>query len=54
MADMKLEDWNQRWNDKRTGWHRGEVNPTLEKYFPSSEKPTCFFPLCGKTLDIIW
>jgi len=54
MADMKLEDWNQRWVDKRTGWHRGEVNPTLEKYFPSSEKPTCFFPLCGKTLDMIW
>ena len=51
---MKLDDWNQRWIDNRIGWHRGEVNQTLEKYFPSGERPSTFFPLCGKTLDMIW
>ncbi|CAG5100208.1 Oidioi.mRNA.OKI2018_I69.XSR.g16893.t1.cds [Oikopleura dioica] len=53
-VDMKLDDWNQRWVDKRTGWHKSEVNPTLEKYFPTDAKPDTFFPLCGKTLDMIW
>jgi len=50
---MKLEDWNQRWVDKKTGWQRPEANPRLIKYFkPGSKK--VLVPLCGKTLDMIW
>lgn len=31
-----------------------KINPTLEKYFPDNKKPSTFFPLSGKTVDMIW
>ena len=46
---MKLEDWNKRWVDKRTGWHRGEVNPTgLGTLLTGTGTGTGFFLLSQK------
>lgn len=54
---MKAEYWLQRWREGRTGWHRGEVMPLLEKHWPSLGVPRgtrVLVPLCGKSLDMLW
>lgn len=53
MPDMKLDDWGNRWVDKRTGWHKSVTNEQLIKYFPSGAKRV-FVPLCGKSVDLLW
>ena len=54
---MDAEFWLQRWNEGRTGFHRGEVMPLLEKHWPSLGVPSggkVFVPLAGKSLDMHW
>lgn len=54
---MQPEFWHQRWKDDRIGFHLGQVNPYLVKYWPSLELRSgsrVFVPLCGKSLDMLW
>lgn len=54
---MQAEFWKQRWLEGQTGWHQGEVHPSLIKYFPTLELSVgdkVFVPLCGKSLDMLW
>jgi thiopurine S-methyltransferase len=54
---MEPDFWHQRWRENLTGFHQGEVNPYLRKYWPSlALKPgtPVFVPLCGKSLDMLW
>jgi thiopurine S-methyltransferase len=54
---VQPEFWHQRWEENRIGFHLGQVNPYLVKYWPSLELHTgsrVFVPLCGKSLDMLW
>ncbi len=54
---MDADFWLQRWREGQIGFHRGEVMPLLEQYWPSLAVPTgsrVFVPLAGKTLDMHW
>ena len=49
--------WQTRWQRNQIGFHRQEVNPGLEKYWPTLQvaQGSCVFvPLCGKSLDLLW
>lgn len=54
---MDTDFWLQRWQNNEIGFHQGEANALLVKYFKDlSLEPggKVFVPLCGKTLDIPW
>ena len=54
---MDAEFWLQRWQEGQIGFHRGDVMPLLEQYWPSLGVPAgsrVFVPLAGKTLDMHW
>ena len=53
---MEADFWLQRWNEGRTGFHRGEVMPLLEKHWSALgvDGGRVFVPLAGKTLDMHW
>lgn len=54
---MDSNFWHQRWATNQIGFHLGEVNKALLKYWPaiaSVKGQRIFVPLCGKTLDIVW
>ena len=54
----RLNHWHMRWANNAIGWHRSEINPSLIKYFDQLTEgktdQTFFFPLCGKTKDMLW
>ncbi len=47
------ENWLERWQEGRIGWHEPEGNASLQKYWTVSGKRV-LVPLCGKTRDLIW
>ena len=54
---MDADFWLQRWREGQIGFHRGEVMPLLEQYWPSLDAPAgsrVFVPLAGKSLDMHW
>lgn len=54
---MQPEFWQNRWQEKRIGFHLDQVNPKLVKFLAevkSSENGTIFVPLCGKSLDLVY
>jgi thiopurine S-methyltransferase len=54
---MDAHFWHDRWRKGEIGFHAGEANPFLVKYFDRlklAEGSRVFVPLCGKTLDISW
>ena len=54
---MDPDYWLQRWNQGRTGFHRDEVMPLLQRHWPALDLPASspvFVPLAGKTLDMHW
>ncbi|CAB1351224.1 unnamed protein product [Coregonus sp. 'balchen'] len=55
---MALGEWEERWREERTGWHRPHVNKMLEtnieKVLDGRNGVKFFFPLCGKALDMKW
>jgi len=56
-AAMERDFWHQRWQEGRTGFHEGRVNPMLAKYLDRlvpAPGARIFVPLCGKTVDIGW
>jgi thiopurine S-methyltransferase len=54
---MHEDFWHARWARNEIGFHLGEVNPWLRKYWPALDLPAgsrVLVPLCGKSLDMIW
>lgn len=54
---MDASFWLERWREGRTGFHRTEVMPLLQKHWPALEVPhgsRVLVPLAGKTLDMAW
>ncbi len=54
---MDHEFWQQRWREGRTGFHRNEVMPLLEKHWAALallRGSRVLVPLCGKSLDLLW
>jgi thiopurine S-methyltransferase len=54
---MDASFWLDCWREGRTGFHRSEVMPLLERHWPSLQVPRgtrVLVPLAGKTLDMAW
>lgn len=54
---MEAEFWHQRWQKGEIGFHEGEANALLVRYFQAwfgQRNSRVFLPLCGKTRDIGW
>ncbi|SEJ50712.1 thiopurine S-methyltransferase [Frateuria terrea] len=54
---MDASYWLECWREGRTGFHRAEVMPLLEKHWPALRLPRgtrVLVPLAGKTLDMAW
>ncbi len=54
---MKKDFWLERWERQEIGFHQGEVNPYLIKYWARANPAhsgKVFVPLCGKSQDLIW
>jgi thiopurine S-methyltransferase len=47
------EDWLERWQVGRTGWHEPEGNRNLQEHWTVSGRRV-LVPLCGKTPDLLW
>ena len=54
---MHAEFWQARWTRSEIGFHQAEVNPYLQRYWPSlqlSQGDRVLVPLCGKSQDMAW
>ncbi|XP_058475311.1 probable thiopurine S-methyltransferase isoform X1 [Solea solea] len=55
---MALGEWEQRWQENRTGFHQPTVHKMLEKnidkVLAGRTGVRIFFPLCGKAVDMKW
>ena len=54
---MDASFWLDCWREGRTGFHRTEVMPLLERHWPTLQVPRgsrVLVPLAGKTLDMAW
>ncbi len=54
---MQREFWQTGWDQGRTGFHRNNVNPYLQRYWSAlgaAPGSRVFVPLCGKSLDLLW
>ena len=52
---MELEFWHQRWASNQIGFHEGQVNAYLARYYADLRMAggqTVFVPLCGKSIDL--
>ena len=47
------EDWLERWDIGRTGWHEPAGNRNLQAHWQVTGRRV-LVPLCGKTPDILW
>jgi thiopurine S-methyltransferase len=49
------EDWIDRWEHGRTGWHEASGNAGLKSYWPAGMNgKRVLVPLCGKSPDLLW
>jgi len=54
---MDADFWQERWERGEIGFHKGRVNPLLERWWSRLEinvPATVLVPLCGKSLDMLW
>ena len=54
---MEKDFWIERWEQKQTGFHQNDINPYLQKFWPTLQcdnNAKVFVPLCGKSTDLIW
>lgn len=54
---MEPEFWHKRWSSNQIGFHLPEVNPYLQRFWPSlglEQGSRVLVPLCGKSLDLLW
>ena len=47
------EDWLDRWENGRTGWHEADGNAGLKSHWRSRAEKV-LVPLCGKSPDLVW
>lgn len=47
------EDWKERWQVGRIGWHQEDGSSLLKRHWKASGKRV-LVPLCGKSLDLLW
>lgn len=47
------EEWIERWEIGRTGWHEPAGNRNLQAHWQWSNKRV-LVPMCGKTPDLLW
>lgn len=55
--ENRMDTWQERWSEGRTGWHLQDLNFALENYTSKLlTKPDCriLVPLCGKSVDVEW
>jgi thiopurine S-methyltransferase len=49
------EQWLERWEEGRIGWHEPDGNANLKRHWPDlPENSRVLVPLCGKSYDLIW
>jgi len=54
---MDPDFWHERWKTNQIGFHQGDINPYLVRYWPSlALRPggRVLVPLCGKSRDMFW
>lgn len=54
---MENDFWHERWAKNEIGFHKPEIHPHLQRYWPNLQTPRSarvFVPLCGKTRDMLW
>jgi len=54
---MEPEFWHHRWTSNQIGFHEGQVNAYLARYYPQlglAPGETVFVPLSGKSVDLRW
>ncbi|UZE30807.1 thiopurine S-methyltransferase [Pseudomonas asplenii] len=54
---MQPEFWHTRWERGQIGFHLDQVNPCLQRHWPSlslGPEARVLVPLCGKSLDLAW
>jgi thiopurine S-methyltransferase len=54
---MQHDFWHQRWQQNQIGFHSPEINPHLQRFWPSlavNSRSRVFLPLCGKSKDMLW
>ncbi len=54
---MEPDHWHQRWQEGRIGFHTGNINPWLERFYNKlllEKGDTVLLPLCGKAADLAW
>uniref|UniRef100_UPI0037E98669 probable thiopurine S-methyltransferase n=1 Tax=Semicossyphus pulcher TaxID=241346 RepID=UPI0037E98669 len=55
---MAIGEWEERWQEDRTGFHQQDVHKMLETYIDKVVAGRTgvrfFFPLCGKAVDMKW
>jgi len=47
------DEWLERWQVGRTGWHETEGNRNLQEHWRARGKRV-LVPMCGKTPDLLW
>lgn len=47
------DEWLERWQVGRTGWHEEDGNRNLQKHWRAAGRRV-LVPLCGKTHDLLW
>lgn len=49
-----VNEWHERWEEGRIGFHLAHVNPDLERWLPrlASTPTRVLVPLCGKSVDL--
>ena len=47
------DEWIERWQVGRTGWHQAGGNRNLQQHWQARGKRV-LVPLCGKTHDLLW
>ena len=54
---MQPEFWHDRWDRNQIGFHLQQVNPYLQRLWPTlglAQGARVLVPLCGKSLDMSW
>ena len=54
---MEHAFWHQRWQEGRIGFHQGDINPWLRRYWSALDlhaDARVLVPLCGKSSDMLW
>jgi thiopurine S-methyltransferase len=57
IVEMNTNYWCERWAKNETGFHKDEINPHLQHFWPKlnlAAGSRVFVPLCGKSRDMLW